>query len=221
MPLITYNRDIPDQPNNPSVDQPDMKINTNSVDDIINVDHYSFNDNLGGLHKQVRMPALAARPAGLVVGEGTFYTKTVQVAPGPINATQAFYAPDAGAGLEYQITRTIDGVSGFFGVFVNDYNGVGVAYSGGWTFLPGGLLYQYGVYNAATLSSSGTIFFPVQFINTPFVVQPVLIAKVGGTTSLHTVSVISGSLGATSFQWNLDSSTAGSYTGIYWTAIGK
>lgn len=53
MPLISYTRSIPDAPNDPSVDQPSMKINTNSTDDILNVDHYSFNQNEGGNHKQV------------------------------------------------------------------------------------------------------------------------------------------------------------------------
>jgi hypothetical protein len=50
MPNFVYNRDIPDAPNNPSDDQPDMKDNTNSTDDLIDEDHYSFNDNNGGLH---------------------------------------------------------------------------------------------------------------------------------------------------------------------------
>lgn len=50
--MVAYNRDIPDTPNNPSVDQPKMKTNTNSIDDIIAVDHISFNATNGGTHKQ-------------------------------------------------------------------------------------------------------------------------------------------------------------------------
>lgn len=49
---FTYLRDIPDGPNNPSNDQPNMKINTNSTDDILAVDHVSFNTANGGTHKQ-------------------------------------------------------------------------------------------------------------------------------------------------------------------------
>lgn len=52
MSLFTYNRDIPDAPNNPSNDQPKMKTNTNSTDDLIAVDHVSFNDTPGGTHLQ-------------------------------------------------------------------------------------------------------------------------------------------------------------------------
>jgi hypothetical protein len=51
--VITYTRDIPDAPNNPSVDQGPMKTNTNSIDTIIAVDHYTFADVPSGTHKQV------------------------------------------------------------------------------------------------------------------------------------------------------------------------
>jgi len=51
--VITYTRDIPDAPNNPSVDQGPMKTNTNSIDTLIAVDHYTFADVPSGTHKQV------------------------------------------------------------------------------------------------------------------------------------------------------------------------
>lgn len=55
---FTYTRDIPDAPNNPSVDQGPMKTNTNSIDSIIAVDHYSFSggpnsEPIAGRHRQV------------------------------------------------------------------------------------------------------------------------------------------------------------------------
>lgn len=52
MSIFAYTRDIPDAPNNPSNDQPKMKINNNSVDDLLSVDHVSFNDSPGGTHLQ-------------------------------------------------------------------------------------------------------------------------------------------------------------------------
>ena len=54
MPAFTYTRDIPDPDNDPSVDQPGLTVNTNSSDDIWDVDHYGFNDPDGGLHRYVR-----------------------------------------------------------------------------------------------------------------------------------------------------------------------
>jgi len=50
---FSYSRDIPDGPNNPTQDQPNMKINTNSIEDILNVDHVTFRQVPGGTHKQL------------------------------------------------------------------------------------------------------------------------------------------------------------------------
>lgn len=48
---ISYNRDIPDGPNNPSNDQPKMKTNTNSIDDWTAIDHIKFeNSQIGRAH---------------------------------------------------------------------------------------------------------------------------------------------------------------------------
>ena len=72
---FTYTTDIPDGPNNPSNDQPDMKINTNSIDSIIAVDHVGFNTPKGGFHKQVKFTANQAAP-GFGTGVGDIYANT-------------------------------------------------------------------------------------------------------------------------------------------------
>jgi hypothetical protein len=76
MPTITYNRNIPNPPDSPQADVPKMKVNTNSISDIINVDHYTFGTtsplaNIDGLHKQVTMVNEAA--PGLSTGNGVLY----------------------------------------------------------------------------------------------------------------------------------------------------
>jgi hypothetical protein len=50
---FTYNNSVPASANNPSVDQPNMLINTQSVNSILGVDHVSFNAVDGGTHQQV------------------------------------------------------------------------------------------------------------------------------------------------------------------------
>lgn len=50
---ITYNLDIPATLNNPSDDQPKMKINTNAINQLIAVDHFSFADGSAGKHQKV------------------------------------------------------------------------------------------------------------------------------------------------------------------------
>jgi len=53
--VLTYTLNIPDAPNNPSNDQPNMKTNTNSISDIIDVDHYTFDKTPSGKHRQVTL----------------------------------------------------------------------------------------------------------------------------------------------------------------------
>ncbi len=55
MALYVFNDGIPASGNNPSEDQPDMLINNVSTNGILNVDHIGFNQNNGGLHRQVNM----------------------------------------------------------------------------------------------------------------------------------------------------------------------
>ncbi len=75
MPSFTYTRDRPDGPNNPSVDQPVMKVNTNSIDDILAVDHVSFNTAGGGEHEQVTFNGNNI-PIGIVTDPtSVFFTK--------------------------------------------------------------------------------------------------------------------------------------------------
>jgi len=89
MPNITYTRGIPASSHNPSTDQPDMQINNDSIDDLISVDHYGFNDNNGGFHKvidlvnQIAIPAL---PSGvgmqLYSGANNLIFKNAQIPMG-------------------------------------------------------------------------------------------------------------------------------------------
>ncbi len=214
MPNFVYTTDIPDGPHNPSADQPPMKINTNSINSLISVDHYSFNDNLGGLHKQVQMPVKLAIPAGLLANEGTLYTKTVNA------RSELFYTPDVTA-KEFQLTRSIIANYALFATNTVYPQAPPVpSESGGLTFLPGGILLEYGSHIQASITPSlGTTKFPVAFTSTPFVVLVTPICKAGGTSESHTVSVVNGSISSSSFQWNWDTTTS-SYVGFSWIAIG-
>lgn len=54
MSLYIYNAGVPNSDNDPSIDQPDMLINAQSIASIIGEDHVTFNNAVGGTHKQVR-----------------------------------------------------------------------------------------------------------------------------------------------------------------------
>lgn len=84
MPSINYFRDIPNGPNDPSDDQPLMQINTNAIDEIFEVDHYTFgtNGNLDGWHRLSTYPKWPGAPTFPVdpptlAGQGVVYTKDV------------------------------------------------------------------------------------------------------------------------------------------------
>lgn len=75
MTTFTYIRDIPNGPNNPSADQPNMQINTNSTDDLLAVDHTSFNVLNGGQHKQITFNNKNV-PAAQTDPQSTLYTNS-------------------------------------------------------------------------------------------------------------------------------------------------
>lgn len=199
MALIAYERDIPATANNPSVDQPDMRDNTNHIDDIISVDHYSFNNNNSGWHKQVTLPVaspFAAPPS--TINQGVFYTNTAN------SATNVFYKND-GVADQYQMTRTNAANFATFGTYTN-YNGLNF---GGWTFLPGGLLYQYG---RRVCVNGDTITFPIPFANaSEYSISVVRVqGNTGSTWGANTL---------TTTGFNV--STDGGSSTYLWTAVGR
>jgi len=106
---FTYNNAIPAANNNPSVDQPDMLINGQSIESLIAVDHISFNTANGGTHKQVSFNNIAApgaqtNPASILYTvAGTASTNSDmrfrnQNGIFPVNLIRAFALVDGPAG---------------------------------------------------------------------------------------------------------------------------
>ena len=211
MPSFTYTRDIPFSTNNPSNDQPIMQTNTNSIDDIIKVDHYSFGSvgNFDGFHKQVTLPVSSVIPT-IAGNQGSVYTKTATTATAHTEST-LFYSPDT-TGNEYQLTRTISTDFATFATNTN-YDGVHPTLAGGWTFLPGGLLFQYGFLPNPT--NGAVITFPVAF--TSFV-SSITLGGVRSNTDDKVISVTQGSISLTQFTVILSGSSLP--TGLSWMAIG-
>lgn len=174
------------------------------------VNHVRLEDNStsNGAHTFVEMRDQAGLPPALKAGEGTLYTKTAAT------VTDLWYTPDNSTN-EYQLTRTSGANIAKFGT--------GLAYGtppatftqkGGWTFLPGGLLLQYGFFSkTGALGNSGTIQFPINFTGVPFSVTTSLVRPASGNQSL-TVGI------PTNSQFTFKSSSTES-DGVYWQAIGK
>ncbi len=208
MPNFAFTRDIPFATHNPSSDQPIMQTNTNSEDSIWTVDHFGFNDNDGGTHKQTRIHTQAAIPGGLIANQGTLYTKAS-------GESTLFYTPGT-SGLEYQMTRTSTANFALFGQFL-PYGTppAGFTQSGGWTFLPGNLIFQYGFYGkAGATGTSGTIQLPFTLTFPPLSIQMTLYRANANETA-----VLNSGTPPTTTAFSFKASSAGS-DGIYWSAIG-
>jgi hypothetical protein len=206
-----YTRDLPVSGNDPSVDQPSMTINTNSVDSLIDEDHYSFGENNGGFHRQVRMPNLATIPLGTIAASSTLYSK---VATG--QGSQVFFT-NANTGNEYQLTRADNTNYASFGLFpAFQYRALGpITGNAGWTFLPGGIRYQYGTVNMTAFpAGSYNLAFPIVF-TTVYTVIAILQSSVA-TPELGELK--SFTVGSFTFEYNV-TAPSGSRS-IQWFAIG-
>lgn len=208
MPNFNYTNDIPDAPNDPSVDQPDMKINTNSINSLLAVDHYSFNLANGGWHKQSTyidqsIPTVSA-------GQCAVWGKTA-------NGTVNLFFTDVNSGDEYQLTRADTSLFAEFATNTN-YQVGPPSLTGGWTYLPGGMLLQYGSF---TVSSGETITFPKPYTNAPYSV----IATIGSNVAQGKIAYVN-SVTATDFVVTLIFNSSGATwlpdttIPVRWMAIG-
>jgi hypothetical protein len=107
------------------------------------INHVAFNNTGKGKHPFLQMPEQSAAPTTLV-NEGGFYCKQ---ATNPAE-TNMFFRGESN-GKEYQITSADQTNNANFGTFP------------GWSFLPGGLVIQYGSQNS--IGNSITVVFPKAF----------------------------------------------------------
>ena len=189
-----YAPNIPAANDNPSVSQGQIQTNFGVLNTSNNVNHVTYSTTGQGKHKFVEMPNQGSIPTPLVAGEGTIYTKSVG------GVSQLFYTPD-NSGNEYQLSRSVTA----------DFPSLGA--NPGWTYLPGGLLLQYGTVTSP--GGSGTITFPVPYTNIPYSVTFGLQRASG--SSAHVFYVVTGTLGTGGFTYNSD--TTGSVA-MYWMALG-
>jgi hypothetical protein len=213
---MSYTTNIPAANDNPSVSQGEIQANFNEINTWVNVNHTGFGGN-EGKHNIVEMTMQTNAPATLI-NESALYSANQTVA----SATTAACVMMVHDTLTnaYQLTRPIDSNFAKFGTFTN-YN---LGTSGGWTFLPGGLLLQYGTVAGASVVDGYTIMFPQAFINTPY---SVLLTETNGNSTVSNKSfqayltVSPGTVGTGGFSFRYyDNSGNTPKTNVYWQAIG-
>lgn len=199
---MSYNANIP-QPNDLlSKSQADIKNNFLSANTSFGVNHTAFDVAVNaGKHKFVEMP-IQALP-GTLANEGSLYTNTA-------GQSQLFYTADAGA-RAYQLTRAIDASFATFSTSTN-YPAARTGQNGGWTFLPGGLLLQYGLYSNSSGGGGDFVKYPIPFTSTPFSVTLTMIRNSSNTDALYVHTV-------TNTQFGYRDTSSGNP--FYWVAIGK
>lgn len=196
MPNFAFTRDTPFATHNPSSDQPVMQTNTNSEDSIWAVDHFGFNDNNGGLHKQVHLKNEAAPGLGTV--DGVFYANLANAQSWPFwqNALGSFQM--AGRG--------VTGTNGYLTLPSASANPVILQWA------------APTLDNAAqTIRDNSSFTFPLAF---PTAVFAVLISAVKASTGPEGLWVKAP--GATTAGFTIrTSASAGQFTTLYYFAIGN
>ena len=173
----TYITSIPATNNDPSVDQPNMEINTNSLYQWAGAnassDHFGFNDNNGALHKRSSYVVQGSDP-GSASGVYVEYSKTSS------GSSELFVQKDS-VSTPIQLTR-----------------GVPISPTGntaGVTYLPGG---YYLLFGKIGINPSGTLNFPAGVSLTNLVSfsatsdQPIGLYKSNSTSTSITISRVSG-----------------------------
>lgn len=197
---MTFNPSKPAPNDLLSDSQLDIQTNFSTSNTSFGLNHYSF-DNLtvkNGKHKFVEMPN-SALPVGLAATEGTLYTKTAAA------ASELYYTRDA-SGIEIQMTGPDKPV----------------ATTNGHTFLPGGILMQWGQITSTNSSFTPLLFATanIDFPNNCFDVftQPFGSGNVPGGAC--TIEVRKSTISKTKFDWVMVTNS-GEYTGFFWWAIGN
>ena len=188
MPNFTYITGIPAASHNPSTDQPDMQINTNSTDSIISVDHFGFNDNNGGYHKKV----------SLVNNAGPFPTPggVGSVLYGSNNDWVFTNASLAGAGVQMTVGAKPP-----------------IALANGSTFLPGGILLQWGT----GVTVAGTLVQPYTYAFSTFFNATATVGSLGGSNAIVSINTLNpAQITITTFN----PSGAPVNVQVFWMAIG-
>ena len=206
MPFQAFTEGVPNPPNFPAVDVNTMLQNNLSINRIFSnalspaLDNIGFNDQDGGYHFQVSMPNedVPALPG---------FNKN----PGGV----LFSNNPGGAGLNPGWPYWLNNL-GNFQLTGSAANNNPNAAANGYSFLPGGLLIQWGTFNFG--AAAGTLLFATANINFPnncFNVQATLFTQLG----IQVNSINVGTFTVNGF--NYQRIGGGGPTGFNWIAIGN
>lgn len=203
---ITYTRDVPDPPHNPSQDVGDMQANTNAIDDFLAIDHVPFGENPSGMHAKVRMPSQSSDPT-TILGQ------------------LALYNILSGTGSELNLIR--DGVAGTKIKLTTSRIGNVTSATTGINFLPGDVIIQWGFVDGThggdlhfNDGDTNTVNFPFAGYTSPafFVLTQAAFTNLNPPSGTYSIA-INRNLAGTGFVWKFITNSS-AYTRFYWFVIG-
>lgn len=204
---MTFTTDIPISGDTLGSTRDRIRGNFQEIAAVEAINHVAFNEAGKGKHKFLQMPEVTASGAGIPVTLANEAGLYVDVGTNPAEANLFFRGENNG--YQYQLTRATSASTATFGT----NTAYAANHLGGWTFLPGGMLFQYGLRTAIAASGTTIVTFPVQFTSACFSVN--LSPITSGDPSKQ--MIINANAGTSSFVINNNSST---FTRAYWTAVG-
>jgi len=169
---MAYLNNIPTGPQRLKDSQPQIQNNFFQIKELIDINHVTFDDPAGnhGKHKWVSFPVQVAEPVFLATEEG-LYNK-VPAAPFPLTGVQELFVHKqifGPASVEVPMTASI----------LSTVLPLPNVLSNGWTYLPSGIIMQWG-YGTTAADLNGTLFnfttpFPTACLN----VQLTVVNNVG------------------------------------------
>ena len=141
MTFVAFTNGIPNPTNDPSVDVNTMTSNNNAVPQLWPIDHFGYNNNNGGLHKQV-----------------TMFNES---APGLPNSTNGALYCNSGLPFWQNASSSTNQLA---------FQGASSLVNNGFTTI-GGLTIQWGNTTSTSSGINGNVTFPTPFLTTLFSLQ--------------------------------------------------
>jgi hypothetical protein len=208
--MTVFTNSIPASGHTLAFDQPLMLANNEYLQTSVGTDH-NFTANTStsqdGYHKVIHFVNQVSDPSP-VTSTGQLYTKTVS------SFNQLFYENPQGNIIQLTNFSSNADANARFATNTNYLT----SNTGGWTFLPGGLVLQYGSF-AASSSSTYNITFPIPFPsgNPPF---SVTISGTRASSSPGSSASWVSTSGLSSTGFTIFNDGAHNF-GWYWLAIGN
>lgn len=203
---MTYNPNIPTNLQSLGETQAGILTNFANINTAFSANHSPLTTDTTGKHEFLQMPVQASDPA-VAASEGGLFVKDDSA------AIAQLYIRGEDTGSTYQLTKMASGVDANIATF-----GTNTAYvanhTGGWTFLPGGLILMYGRRTSLATDSLNTITFPFAFPTAVFSVVPVGVSS-GNNTNTTLIRTV------TTSNFSIRNTSSGDLTSLYWQAIGN